>query len=130
MQRVYLYSDESGHKGQEAGLFVVAGVAISAHANVIRQKLLRIEQVSKKGKTKWNKTKNVKTRRRYVEAVFQVEQLKGCAFCHVHDNLLIRSMRPWKLSGGRSNDLEAVGSGQSWCTKASITSHENRYVRS
>jgi len=80
VERVILYSDESGHKGQDIRLFTVAGVAISAHANVIKQKLVRAEKVSGKGTSKWQKTKSHQIRRHYLEEVLKIQQLNGCAF--------------------------------------------------
>lgn len=76
MERAYFYSDES----KDGSRFVVAGVTISAHANVIKAKLLRAEKESGKGARDWQKTKDPKVRRRYIEAVLNIPQLDGCGF--------------------------------------------------
>ena len=81
MQRVYFYSDES----KDGARFVVAGVAISAHANVIRKKLLRAERSSGKGISDWHKTKDPKTRHRYLQEVLNIAQLRDCAFSWVYE---------------------------------------------
>lgn len=81
MERVFFYSDES----KDSARFAVAGVAIAAHANIIKRKLLRAERESGKGARDWHDTKDSKVRRRYIEEVLRIPQLDGCAFSYVYE---------------------------------------------
>lgn len=84
MGRVYIYSDESSQKGTDAA-FVVAGVAVAEYHNVIWRALLEVEQETNKGTRDWHRTKEPKTRRRYLEAALAIPQLEGRIFYRAHE---------------------------------------------
>ena len=83
MQRVYVYSDESSRKGGEA-VFVVAGLAIEAYHNVVWRALQQAEEESGKGSRDWHSTRDLKTRRRYLEVALAIPEIEGRVFYRVY----------------------------------------------
>ena len=82
MERVYIYTDESNDL--HGGVLSIAGLALTDHVWAVRNKLLKVEGQSGKGSRDWHKTKEVRTRVRYLELVVQIEELTGCLFFQTH----------------------------------------------
>lgn len=123
MQRAFFYSDESHHHHGRPELFAVAGLVVSAHANVIKEKLIRAERQSGKGTVKWNRTKDPKIRRRYLEEILKIPQLQGCAFCVVHD----QPVNPFQATvGSLQRAVEHFGNGRRCVLVHQGFNHETR----
>jgi hypothetical protein len=86
MPPVYVYSDESSDRDRKRGIFSVAGIAISAHVWAIRNRLQAAERRSGKGDKDWHRTKDPKERRRYIELVLQIPELRGCGFRRIYQH--------------------------------------------
>jgi hypothetical protein len=82
LERVYIYTDESNDP--HGGILSIAGLALTDHVWAVRNKLLKIEELSGKDSRDWHKTKEVKTRVRYLELVVEVEELAGRLFFQTH----------------------------------------------
>jgi len=85
MEKVFLYSDETAHKGH-APIFVVAGVAVEGYHTAIWKELLRIEDESGKDGSDWHRTKDVARRQRYLQGALKIEALRGRIFYEPHHN--------------------------------------------
>lgn len=85
MERVFFYSDETGHHSG-GRYFIVAGIVVAAYHKLIRQQLVEAERISGKGKLDWHGTKDRRDRRRYLELALDIPQLRGRVFFRAYEN--------------------------------------------
>ena len=88
--RVFIYSDETRRTTPDGRILIVAGVAISAHHNAIRRRLVEAEWSSRKDRLDWHRTTEQRRRRQYLESVFAIAELKTRVFFR-----LVPDTAPW-----------------------------------
>ncbi len=87
-RRICFYSDDSYSScGKKQAHAVVAGVALEADRTNVRRLLMAAESVSRKGLSDWRKTRPEQVRARYLEAVFEIQALRGRIFYCAFDRL-------------------------------------------
>ena len=85
MQKLYLYVDETG-QDTEGRFFLVAVVTSDKeHKDILEQKLELIEQSSRKGKRKWERTR-WERKIAYLQQVLTLQELRESIFYAIYHN--------------------------------------------
>jgi hypothetical protein len=90
-RRICFYSDDSYVPcGKKHRHFVVAGVALEADRTNVNRYLLDAERHSGKGRSDWHKTRPDSMKARYLEAVLEIDAIRGRVFYYPFDVLHTR----------------------------------------
>lgn len=86
-QKLYCYVDETGQDTM-GKIFIVSVVIVEKDREKIEEELIKIEKDSKKGKTKWQKTKFYQ-RESYINQVCKLNELKKSIYYSKYDHTII-----------------------------------------